>query len=241
MTMEFLMDLHTHTLASIHAYSTVTENAKVAKQRGIQILGTSDHGYGMPNTTHSDHFYNLCALPDYLEGVRILKGMEANILNEEGILMEEDSLYLVDYAIASLHPNCYAKKEGENDFTQAIINTIKRNPSIRVIGHPDDNRFPLDYELLVKTCVDHKVALELNCGSIRPHSYRKGARENILTYLPLCKEMGCSILVDSDAHMSHAVGDFEIAKEILTALDFPTELIVNGSWTRLEELLGLSL
>jgi len=46
--MKLLMDLHTHTIASGHAYSTLKENIDEAKNKGLKILGTSDHSYAMP-------------------------------------------------------------------------------------------------------------------------------------------------------------------------------------------------
>lgn len=240
--MELLMDLHTHTVASVHAYATVTENAKIAKERGIQILGASDHGYGMPHTTFRDHFMNLQALPTYLEGVRLLKGMEANIGDPSGRLIEENELGVLDYAIASIHLNCYEPNTGSaEEYTKAIMQTIDRYPFIRIIGHPDDSRVPLNYEQLVSYCAKKGVALEINNSSLVPGSFRKGAKENIQTYLPLCKEMGCMVVVNSDAHMATAVGDFGYARKILEEVAFPEELVVNTSWRKLEELLRITL
>ena len=41
--MEFKFDLHTHTIASGHAYSTVQEMAKAAADRGLELLGITEH------------------------------------------------------------------------------------------------------------------------------------------------------------------------------------------------------
>ena len=46
--MKILVDLHTHTIASGHAFSTLKENIDEAKKKGLRILGTSDHANSMP-------------------------------------------------------------------------------------------------------------------------------------------------------------------------------------------------
>ena len=48
--MEFTLDLHTHTVASGHAYSTVQEMAKAAADKGLKLLGITEHAQGIPGT-----------------------------------------------------------------------------------------------------------------------------------------------------------------------------------------------
>ena len=81
---EFVADMHTHTVASTHAYSTITENAAWASKHGIKYLGMTDHGINMQDAPNTWHFENLKILPEYLEGVRIFRGIEANILDTYG-------------------------------------------------------------------------------------------------------------------------------------------------------------
>ncbi|MDD7593247.1 MAG: phosphatase [Peptoniphilaceae bacterium] len=240
--MQALMDLHTHTVASVHAYSTLTENAREAKKNGLEILGVSDHGYGMPHTTLPEYWHNIKVIPPYLEGVRILKGIEMNLYDMEGTLYEEELLDKVDYVIASLHLNTF--KDDPNaisDYTDVYVHALERYPQITIIGHPDDGHIPLDYERFVKACKEHHVAVEMNCSSLMPGAYRKNARENQKAYLELCREYDVPVIIDSDAHMSVHVGVFDRAYEVLSELDYPTENVVNFSWGRLEELLGRAL
>lgn len=93
-TMIGISDLHTHTLASTHAYSTISENAFQAKERGILYLAMTDHGPAMEDAPHRWHFANLKAIPEFLCGVKILKGVEANIL-PGGRLDLEDGIALL--------------------------------------------------------------------------------------------------------------------------------------------------
>lgn len=240
--MHALMDLHTHTMASIHAYSTLTENAREAKKNGLEILGVSDHGYGMPHTTLPEYWMNLTVIPPYLEGVRILRGIEMNLCDMQGHLFEEDLLGTTDYVIASLHGNIFDFGEKRStDFTPVYLEALKRYPQINIIGHPDDDRYPIDYEALVKACKTHHVAMEVNCSSLDENSFRKNAEKNQRRYLALCKEYEVPIIVNSDAHMSTSVGQFSLAEELLSELHFPEEQIINTSWDKLESLLGFAI
>ena len=56
--MGFVLDTHTHTIASAHAYSTVAEMAKVAGDRGLGLLAVTDHGPALADSSHKLHFMN---------------------------------------------------------------------------------------------------------------------------------------------------------------------------------------
>lgn len=98
-----VFDLHTHTMASGHAYSTLLENLTEAKHKGLLAMGTSDHSPGMIHTTHKAFFENYKILPRTFEGVRLLRGMEANIIDYEGTVDGGLVMKDLDYVIASLH------------------------------------------------------------------------------------------------------------------------------------------
>ena len=75
-------DIHTHTIASGHAYGTIREMAQAASEKGLAVLGITEHAPGVPGTT--DPFYYLCLnlVPRTLYGVRVIHGCEMNILND---------------------------------------------------------------------------------------------------------------------------------------------------------------
>ena len=70
--MQFVADLHVHTVASGHAYSTVAEIARVAADKGLALIALTDHGPAMPGGPHAYHFSNQTAIPDVLFGLRVL-------------------------------------------------------------------------------------------------------------------------------------------------------------------------
>ena len=55
----YVLDLHTHTYASGHAYNTMNEMAYAAKEKGLQLLGITDHAPAMPYSSGPLHFLNL--------------------------------------------------------------------------------------------------------------------------------------------------------------------------------------
>lgn len=230
--MKDIMDLHTHTIASGHAYNTLYEMAKSASEKGLSLIGFSDHGPKMPGSSHEFYFINFKVIPRKLFGINILMGAELNILDHTGrVDLRKGLLEKMDYSIASLHEPCF-KSGTASENTNAYLGVIK-NPLIHIIGHPDDGRFPVDYDTLVAAAAEHNTLLEVNSSSLHPLNPRKNARENYLTMLELCKRYRTSVIIDSDAHIEADVGNHRQALELIKEVNFPEELIVNSSLERL--------
>lgn len=224
----YKVDTHTHTISSGHAYSTIMENARVAKEKGIEILGMTDHAPLLPGSAYIFHFNNMKVLPDMIEGVRVLKAVEANIRDSQGrIDMTSDDLRHLDYAIASLHIPCM-NPASKKDNTAAIIGAMSQ-PKVKIIGHPDDNRYPKDFSEIVKAAKYHNVLLEVNNSSLKPNGFRKNARSIVLHYLELCEKEAVKIVLGSDAHFAYDVGDFSYCEEVIRSSGFPESLVINHS------------
>ncbi len=224
----FELDVHTHTLASGHAYSTVLENIREAKAKGLKGLGMSDHAPAMVGTTYQGFFMNLGIIPDEVEGIRVLKGVEANIINYDGgIDMNELDMSKLDYGIASLHIPCI-NPSNKKDNTRAIIGAMK-HPGIHIIGHPDDDRYPKDYAEIAKAAKHYDVLLEVNNTSMRPGGFRSNAKGEILKYLEICAKEEVRIVCNSDAHFAPEVGDFTRCIDVIEEVGFPKELVISHS------------
>ena len=225
--MKSIIDLHTHALASGHAYSTVKENIEYAKINGLKYYGLSDHGVNMPGGPHLFYFQNLKVLPKEIDGVRILKGMETNIIDYDGNIDVTFDKYLnkLDYLIASLHTVCLEPGTKEQN-TKATIKAMDHE-LVKIIGHPDDGRYELDYEEVVKKAKEKNILLEVNNSSINPDSFRPNARENYKELLTLCKEHNVRIILGSDAHICYQVGILDDAERLIEEFDFPKELVIN--------------
>lgn len=230
-----LFDLHTHTVASGHAYGTLLENLTEAKRKGLLAMGTSDHSPGMIHTTNKAFFENYKILPREVNGVKLIRGMEANITDYDGTVDGGLVMRELDYVIASLHTPCIKSGTVEEN-TSAIIGAMK-NPWVKIIGHPDDARYPLDIEKVVQAAVKYDVALELNNSSLRPNCTRKNGPvlERLLAKTVMKYE--AKAVLGSDAHVWCDVGNFKECLAMLDEIHFPPELILNQSMDGLEYLI----
>lgn len=232
--MKDLADLHTHTIASGHAYATLCEMAHSAAQKELPILGISDHAPSLPGSCQEIYFRNFQTLPDEIEGVRILCGCELNIMDYEGSIdLKESTLSRLDYAIASLHDLCIAAGSVEQN-TAAYVGA-SRNPHVVIIGHPDDGRFPADYESIVKAAREYHTLIEINNSSFFPGSSRVNAWENSRTILKYCKTYQTPVIMSSDAHFVSNVANHRLSLELLKSVDFPDHLVANYSASLLAE------
>ena len=84
MKYQSVMDLHTHTVASGHAYCTLREMAKAASDKGLELLGITEHAPKMPGTCHKFYFQNIKVVPREMYGIQLLLGSEVNILDAAG-------------------------------------------------------------------------------------------------------------------------------------------------------------
>lgn len=226
--MNYLLDSHTHTIASGHAYSTLHEMARTAAQKGLSLLGITEHAPGMPNTTNAGYFSNMRILPRRMYGIEVMHGAEVNIMDYRGSLdLDTDLLKKMDVTVASLHIPCIKPGTREEN-TNAFLEVMK-NPYINIIGHPDDSRYPIDYLALVQAAKEHGVLLELNNGSLNPLGARKDPVPNDVVLLRYCMQYQVPVILNSDAHTQEDVGNHCFSDILLEALHFPEELIVNRS------------
>ena len=231
-----IMDTHTHTLASGHAYSTIRENAETAARKGLELLAITEHAPRMSGSCQLIYFQNLKVVDRHAYDVELLLGAELNILDERGTVdLPERTLSQLDIAIASLHTPCITPGSREYN-TQACLNAMK-NPWVHILGHPDDPRYPVDYRALVQGAKEYHVMLELNENSLRPGGSRKNTRPQDEEMLRLCMEYRVPIVMGSDAHVDTDVGRHELAHALLEELNFPDELVVNRSVKALKEML----
>ena len=234
--MKIVADLHTHTMASGHAYSTIMENICVAKEKGMQFLGVSEHAPALDDAPQESFFGNLKVIRKDWDALHVLHGAELNILNEYGdVDLSVETLHKLDYAIASLHYPVFPK-ERLSRCTDAAIAAMS-NPNVFILGHPDDDLMPLDYKALTHAAKHFHVALEVNNSSLCPGSFRMGAAENYHKMLKLAKNLEAPVIVSSDSHICYDVGNFTRALSLLDKLNFPKELVVNSSRLRLLDFL----
>lgn len=228
---KIIADTHTHTLASTHAYSTVLENFKFASEIGLSYLAVTDHAPKMADAPHRWHFENLRILPKELFGVKLLKGAEVNILDENGSLdLSDHILSQLDWVIASFHVEACAPMSKEKH-TQAYLN-IAKNEKVDVIGHSGREIYFYDYETAIKAFKEYNKLVEINQNSFVA---RKDSQKNCIEIAKLCKKYEVKVVVNSDAHFAYNIGQVDDALALLEEIDFPQSLIVNSSLELFEE------
>ena len=237
--MNIIGDLHTHTLVSGHAYGTVRENALAASEKGLKILGITEHAPGITGTCSDFYFRNLAALPGELYGVKMFYGSEINILNDGTLSLSEENIRNLDYAIAGMHTLCYENVGAEKN-TDNMISCIKHD-KVKIISHPDDDHTPLDYDRLVPAAGEYGVALEVNNSSLIKWEKRWNCFENYHKMLKLCMKYRVPVVVDSDAHDPFFVGEFRRAIELLEKEQFDESLILNTSTEKIAAFFDLDL
>ena len=224
--MNFSSDLHTHTIVSGHAYTTLLENIDFCSKNGIKVLGTSEHGPLMPGAPHEWYFGNLKVLPRVINGVIVLKGCEANITDTNGTLdIGNFESKFLDYIIASFHEPVFPSRNIEEN-TQAMINAIDKNKKVKIVGHLGNPSYDLDYEAIIKKAKEKDIMIEINNSSILGKS-RVGSKPNCTTIAELCKKHSARIILTSDSHICFTIGQFDASIQLLKSIDFPVELIMN--------------
>ena len=236
--MKCIADLHNHTLASTHAYSTVTENAKEASEAGLEFLAITDHAPKLPDGVNKLHFMNYHVLPKVMFNVRMLYGVELNILDYNGSLDLDERIYKSqDICIASFH-ELTLKPGSKEENTKAYLGAMQC-PYVDIIGHPDDGNVPVDFDELAKEARQMNVMLEVNNSSLAAAHYRLNTRENLIEMLKMCEKHGTMISIGSDSHYHKAIGKFDAVLKLMEEISFPEELVINTSAIRLMEQLAI--
>ncbi len=226
--LKIIADLHTHTVASTHAYSTVLENARYAADAGLSAMAITDHTPASTDGPHVWHFHNLHkAIPRELFGVKILYGAESSIIDYDGnIDFPREECAALDWIIASIHRNQLAKASPE-EITRLYMGAAE-NPLVDVIGHCATVGYEFDYEKCIKKFRDCGKLVEINESSLK----WKNTADNYREVIRLCKKLEAPVVVNSDAHFCTLIGHFETAVKLLEEQDFPEELIINADRER---------
>jgi len=230
--MQFILDVHCHTVNSGHGYSTISENAAHAAEIGLTHIGISDHAPGMPGGPHINNFRNLWILPEVIHGVRVLKGVECNIMEADGSLdMPDVLLRRMDFVIASMHRSVIPPADKATN-TRAMISAMENNSNMHILGHPGDACYQIDVEAVVEAAARTRTIIEINNSSMNPSSYRNQGDEIFIKMLNLCKEYKVPVLASSDAHFCTLVGSLDRAKAVIEAVGLDETQVLNTSAER---------
>ncbi len=230
-----VIDMHTHSIMSGHAYGTIREMAQAAADRGIELLGISDHALPTPGAPHNVYFACAPGMPSSLCGIKVLAGAEVNILDYAGTLsLPKDILDKLEYRIGSMHYDSYTPgTKAEN--TRAAVAAMKSG-YVDILGHPDDSFCPLDYAEITAAAADCMVLPEINTASVKfkDTPRRTDVEKNLMELLSQCEKRGIPVIANSDAHDPSKVGVLDLPLAMIEKAGFPDELVINRSVAELE-------
>ena len=197
-------DLHMHTHETDGANS-IREMAEAALARNLRYIAITDHSKNLAMTNGMDdrralaHVHRIREVDAELQQqyggrIRVLPGIEVDILAEGQIDLDDSTLAQMDVVVASVHSRFDQPME---QMTERVLRAIE-NPHVRILGHPTGRKvlrrdpYALHIDAVLKRAAELGVAVEHNASPAR-------ADLNDL-HLRLAKQHGCKIMVNTDAH-----------------------------------------
>ena len=231
-----LLDVHTHTIVSGHAYSTLQEMADAARQKGLHILGMAEHGPSIKGSCSPIYFRNMHVIPREIKGVEILVGAEINVLDGSGKLdLEESTIDKLMIRIAGIHKASF--KQGTIDENTEGLLRVIHNPKIDIISHPADGTAELHLEKVVLEAKERGMLLEINNSSLNPNRGKEHAWKYNRELVRLCKKYELMVILGRDAHISYDVAKYNYVFQLLEEEGFSTDLIINDKPDLFREIL----
>ncbi len=221
-------DLHMHTEAT-DGRDTIRQMAEAAMARGLAYIAITDHSKNLAMTNGLDDARALAhvkrirqvdaELKKELKGrIRVLAGIEVDILADGSLDLEDATLAEMDIVIASVHSHFNQPAE---EMTARVLRALE-NPHVRILGHPTGRKilsreaYALDIERILQRAAELGVAVEHNASP---------ARADLSDlHLRRARELGCKIVVNTDAHSTEELdqmryGITQLRRAWLTAAD----------------------
>jgi len=228
--------MHIHTIMSGHAFCTINECIEVAQRQKLSLIAITDHGPSMQHSAHEGYFEMSERVPKSFANLRVLFGCEVNILSKNGdVDLSTQTMSKLDVVLAGLHARTPYIGSSEADNTSAIINTMKRHPSIRIITHPYRADFPVYVPDVVYAAKEYNVLLEINASlllkAIQNRTNEKASRviHKTAEIIRLLQSTATGYVINSDAHHSSEIGISSASFDILSAeLGIRSEFILNN-------------
>jgi putative hydrolase len=205
----------------------VTELAGAARDRGLELIAVTEHGPTVPGAPDFWTIWNMKAIPSVLDGVRILKGIEANPDDSDsGLDVPNELLELLDFVACGFHPQTGYDDGDVVRNTEAILK-VAANPNVDMITHPGNGDFPIDRPALAAAAAEHNVIIEINDHSFESTSSRAQNAGDEIEMITLAYEAGAPLAISSDAHYHLHVGRFGNAIEVAEEIGISEHELVN--------------
>ncbi|MBD3391362.1 MAG: PHP domain-containing protein [Chitinivibrionales bacterium] len=213
-------DLHVHTLFSNCGIHTYIEMLTRARQLGIKAVAITDHGPAIGGRVTRPAFERL---HDPVDGVRLLKGMECNVLAENGnIDLPAAIMQYLDIVLLGLHHNL-PPGLSKAACTDLMLAAMEHNPCVDIITHANDAVYPVDFDAVAALARERGMAVEINNSKTR---LGRTTPEAVRSLVDACRRARCLVAVTSDAHAIGELGDDSAVKPYLEEAAYPPELVL---------------
>ncbi len=192
-------DLQMHTTAS-DGRNSIEEMGAAAKELGYEYIALTDHSKavtvanGMNEKRTLAQIKKIHAAQERVPGIRLLAGIEVDILKDGSLDLDNEVLEQLDVVVASVHS--YMNLESA-EMTERLLAAIE-NPYTQIIAHPTGrlvlrrDPFHYDMEKILDAAKKHEVAMECNA-----YPDRLDLKD---VHLRMAKERGVKIVISTDSH-----------------------------------------
>ncbi len=231
-------DLHMHSTWS-DGMATIEEMARAAQERGLKYIAITDHSKrvamagGLSGDALRRQWEEVERVNKALKGIRVLKGVEVDILEQGGLDIEDEVLAQADWVVASVH---YGQSQPLERITRRIVDALA-HPSVSAIAHPtgrligERNPYQVDMDAVIAAARRHGKCLELNA-----HPRRLDLTD---VACAAAKAAGVLVVIATDAHNIGGLdalryGVLQARRGGLTAADVAN----TRSWPELKKRIG---
>ena len=231
-------DLHMHT-TDTDGRATLAEMVAAARRRGLKYIAITDHSKrvtmarGLDGQRLHKQWDEIDRLNAKLDGFRVLKGVEVDILEKGGLDLADDVLERADWVVASVH---YGQNQSREQITKRIVGALE-NSCVSAIAHPTGrliNRrkaYEVDLEAVFQAAREHGKLMELNANPARLDLDDVACAA--------AKRHGIPIVISTDAHSTDQLGVMrygivQARRAGLTKADVAN----TRSWPEMKKLIG---
>ncbi len=230
------VDLHTHTVASGHAYCTVNELVERANKICLDAIAITDHGPGLPDGPHIYHFSNQARFKNIPGNCVVLSGVEEDLSGPNGeVFLPEIVLESLEIVLVGLHPypNGWSNTNSKKIVLRSLLKAME-NPLIKGVTHPISNWFNFNSKEIKEIVINAKstsTAVELNLSKVY------GLEDKLFEFLDLAAEFKAPLMINSAAPTGHELGDFSNLEIFINRI-IP-ENVVNKDYQTVKSFFGI--
>ncbi len=212
------------------------EIVEKAQSLKYEFVGLSDHSPGFTKNSKDKIIQLIETRTKYIQklksstkSVRVLNGLEIDILTDGSLSVPDEALKTLDYSVAGVHS---AHKMPKDEMTKRILKALS-SPYLKILAHPTGRllnqrqSYDADWDLIFTYCAENKKLLEVNS-----FPNRLDLRDDLIRR---AKELGCKFIIDTDAHEISQMDNMEYGVSLARRGWLEKEDVVNTwSWEKVK-------